>query len=323
MLTELIDEHVDPLVRRLVRFKFQVSLQPSDDRQVNQDGLDLASEIKTQIVARLSSLKAGNGAGPIGNLEAYVRTVAANAFSHKLRKKYPNRLRLKNQLRYVLTHDRRVSLWESADSEWLCGRREQHATGAPIDAFVVNDVTIDQIRTKLEAAGLSPERSELVDLVVFVLEHIGTALGFDDFLRIVYNLKRISEPIEVTEDEAANFMSPTLGGGLPERMEQTAFLSALWEEICRLPLRHRTALLLNLKNTHGEGLITLLPLTGVATIRQIAEALEFPPEDFAAVWNTLPWDDRAIADHLGLTRQQVINLRQSARATLRRRLNYG
>ena len=64
----------------------------------------------------------------------------------------------------------------------------------------------------------------------------------------------------------------------------------------------------------------LLPATGVATIRQIAETLEITDSRFAEMWPRLPLDDAAIAGLLNLTRQQVINLRKSARERLARRL---
>ena len=46
-----------------------------------------------------------------------------------------------------------------------------------------------------------------------------------------------------------------------------------------------------------------------------------PPEHLAEIWNELPLDDRTIAGHLGLTRQQVINLRSAARQRLARQMN--
>jgi hypothetical protein len=52
---------------------------------------------------------------------------------------------------------------------------------------------------------------------------------------------------------------------------------------------------------------------------ELAVALEMPPKVLAQLWNDLPLDDLAIASRLGLTRQQVINLRKSARARLARR----
>jgi hypothetical protein len=43
-------------------------------------------------------------------------------------------------------------------------------------------------------------------------------------------------------------------------------------------------------------------------------------EEFAEIWNHLPLDDNRIAEILNLTRQQVINLRKSARERLARRM---
>jgi len=169
---------------------------------------------------------------------------------------------------------------------------------------------------------ISPDKIELVDLVGLVFKHFGTPIRFGDLLNLIYEVRRISEPVEVPSDETRPEKSLEYENNVLDCMEQSAFLKSLWEEIGRLPLRHRTALLLNLKSSRGDGLITLLPFIRVASIRQIAEMLEFPIEEFVKIWNDLPWDDWAIAGHPGLTRQQVINLRQSARATLRRKLHY-
>ncbi len=62
------------------------------------------------------------------------------------------------------------------------------------------------------------------------------------------------------------------------------------------------------------------PATGIATMRQLAQALEMSAESFAEVWNDLPIEDTRIAELLGLTRQQVINARKSGRERLARRL---
>jgi len=54
----------------------------------------------------------------------------------------------------------------------------------------------------------------------------------------------------------------------------------------------------------------------------MAKALEMPVEQLAALWRDLPLDDRALAVRLNATRQQVINLRASARRRLARRMGY-
>ncbi|HEV7509848.1 MAG TPA: sigma-70 family RNA polymerase sigma factor [Thermoanaerobaculia bacterium] len=109
-------------------------------------------------------------------------------------------------------------------------------------------------------------------------------------------------------------------GSILAELRQRDQLQALWTEIRRLPPRQCTALMLNLRDEDGCGAVALFPLTGTATMREIAEVLGMPAEQFAELWNHLPMDDASIAELLGVTRQQVINLRKSARARLARRL---
>ena len=93
------------------------------------------------------------------------------------------------------------------------------------------------------------------------------------------------------------------------------------DEICQLPRRQRVALLLNLRNPQGINIITLLPVTSIATFEQIAQTLEIPAGEFETLWADLPLDDLSIATYLGATRQQVINLRKTARERLLRRMS--
>ena len=103
-------------------------------------------------------------------------------------------------------------------------------------------------------------------------------------------------------------------GGEVERLER------LWKEICQLPLEQRSALLLNLRDPQESSMITLLSDIGIATVREVASVLTLPLEGFAGLWNDLPLDDSTIAQHLQVTRQQVINFRVSARRRLSRRM---
>ena len=90
----------------------------------------------------------------------------------------------------------------------------------------------------------------------------------------------------------------------------------VWSEIRELPVRQRQALLLNLKD---EGLALFLA-TGTSSLREVAEALEMPVETLAGLWNDLPLSDLDVAARMECTRQQVINLRMSARKRLSNRL---
>jgi hypothetical protein len=99
------------------------------------------------------------------------------------------------------------------------------------------------------------------------------------------------------------------------------FLQQAWQEICSLPIKQRIALLLNLRDESGGGILVAFPASGVATIRKIAHALEMSPEKLASLWKDLPLDDLRIAQLLGVTRQQVINLRKCSRERLHRRFS--
>jgi hypothetical protein len=79
-------------------------------------------------------------------------------------------------------------------------------------------------------------------------------------------------------------------------------------------------LLLNLRDSNEQCLVILLSDIRIATIRQIAAALDMPAEQFALIWKDLPMDDARIAEHLGVNRQQVSNFRLSARRRLCRRM---
>jgi hypothetical protein len=102
--------------------------------------------------------------------------------------------------------------------------------------------------------------------------------------------------------------------------ERRAWLLNLWREIRQLPPRQCAALILGLRDEKGRTAAVLLPLTGTAGVRQIAEAMQIPAESLAQLWNRLPLDDAAIAELLGTERQQVINLRKAARERLTRRM---
>jgi hypothetical protein len=74
-----------------------------------------------------------------------------------------------------------------------------------------------------------------------------------------------------------------------------------------------------LRDVQRRDALTLLPLTGVASLRDIANVLEIEAQKLAEIWNDLPLDDLSIGALLRVSRQQVINLRKSARERLARR----
>jgi len=309
LLEQLVVEHAQPGIRKVVRYKLAFP-----GRCESQDVEDVAGDVMVELIARLRSIKDGDNSGAIGSFSGYTAVAAYHACNEYLRRKYPNRHRLKNRLRYLLNSEARFAVWESEAAEWLCGL-------AVWQREAVTPVTGERLsnwRARLSDLPHGPDAMHPTDLLRRIFERMGGPIPFDDAVEIVAWLWGVDDPVTVSEVKAREVPSGEAHTGL--RMELTQWLAALWQQIRELPRPQRVALLLNLRAGPETAAVTLLPVTGTATIDEIAETLGFPAEEFAAMWNTLPLEDLAIAGHLGLTRQQVINLRKSARERLIRRV---
>jgi RNA polymerase sigma factor (sigma-70 family) len=296
-LGALVVECAEPVVRRVVGSR----LRPGTV-WAGQDAEDVVSRALLHVIARLRSTL--YGAEPVLDLEAYAGTVAKRACDDHLRAKYPHRWRLKNQLRYVLSHDPRFAIWETAEA-WLCGLAIWR--GRPLWP--------GRVSLPAPAATAPPSAAELL---AELFARSGGPLDFEAVVSIAAETRALRDRPAVDPGEVAYATTMDPLTSLVERSE----LARLWQEILTLPLGQRTALLLNLRDGARGDVITVLPATGVATMREIAAALDVPQSFLAEIWARLPLDDREIAARLRLTRQQVINLRKSARARLRRRTRH-
>jgi hypothetical protein len=316
---ELYDTKVDPLVRRILANKMRVSLRPTDDTQQNQDALELAGEVKLLLFAKFC--RAGGEAADEGvrDLDAYVRTITNNVFNQYLRRKYPRRLSLKNQYRYLFTHHPSFTLWKNDEGRWVCARAGSRDNTIAPQPIAITDELRDSIRSqRARSAGAA---KDIIEVASAIFRSRIAPVYLDDMVTAACEVMNIEEPVEVAEPENFSELSNTAGQPTAlNSLEIEEFVRRLWTEIAGLPIRHRAALLLNFNDDTGESLITLLPVMRVASIRMIADSLAFDHYEFARIWNELPWEDNRIAAHLGVTRQQVINLRQSARQMLKRML---
>jgi RNA polymerase sigma factor (sigma-70 family) len=282
---ELIAGHADPVIRRSIRHRLGIA-NPADVD-------DIRGAVMLRLLRKLSQLAADD---PIASFTNYVATVTYHSVDDYLRKKYPERTLLKNRLRYVLTHDARFSLWER-DRRAVCGLVAWKGLEGRISSR-------DLPKGDEQHLGHSLEQ---------IFEEAGAPLD----LETVVALFPSASPAAVREVEALD-----TAASVADRFEGKELLARLWGEIEQLPPRQRTALLLNLRDARGVAAMPLLPAAGIGLAR-IAACLGITREALAAMWNELPLDDHRIAAMLGSTRQQVINLRKSARERLARRLTRG
>ncbi|MGH9555304.1 MAG: hypothetical protein ACRD2Y_05725 [Terriglobales bacterium] len=324
-MAQLVGETAQPVIRDIVRSHLRTCFRPGAFGPEHQDVEDVSAEIVLRLVTRLREFKADPVRHPIHNLRGYVAGMAHNACDQYLRCKYPQRARLKNKLRYILTHREGLALWEGEQQRRLCGLALWCSQRDPAAAARTDQLHHE--RTSGEAALMSRGEAEalkLPELLRVIFERVGAPCLLDDLVSLVANLLGIRDQAPLSKPDpdyacaagAVSKQAEELAAVLDQRMT----LKRVWEEISGLPPRQRAALLLNLRDPQGRGVINLLPLVRVASIREIAQALEMPAEELAGIWAKLPWEDLVIAGFLGVTRQQVINLRKSARERLARRL---
>jgi DNA-directed RNA polymerase specialized sigma24 family protein len=326
LLTQLLAEHVEPLIKTIVGYKLRVYFTGNDSRAISRDAEDVSSEAMLQLLSRLVEIKT-NPAEEIGirNLRSYVAVVAYRACHLHLRRKYPQRYSLKNKLRYFLTHQQGFALWESEAEEWLAGFPEwQQQRPAASPDHQINQFREDAqtfIKTRLPRATASS--ASLLAVLTAIFKWTAAPVELDTLVGMVAELWNIKDDAENRDSPEAGTAFANLADhriSIAKEFDDRLYLESLWGEITLLSPRHCAALLLNLKDDQGNCAIDLFLITGVATFEQLATALDRSADWLANIWNHLPIDDESIARELGLSRQQVINLRKTARLRLARRM---
>ena len=318
-LARLIDQYAVPIVKEILGSSLRFYLH-NNAAAATQDANDLFNDIIANLLSRLRHLRRDRAQGAIADFRGYIAATAYNACNLYLRQKYPRRSRLKNRLRYLLSHDATFALWTNDASGLLCGfaqwRDKSVATPQRLFEKIRQD-PVEWIQT-VGLASVGINRAQLSSLLNALFQSCGGPIKLDDLVNIVADICREKDQPDESLDTVINLAASALD--LDTILEQQHTLALLWQEVCQLPRRQRLALLLNFRDARGQDLISLLPYTRTATIEQIAEALDFPLVDFLELWNKLPLDDLTIAELLGATRQQVINLRKCARERLERRI---
>jgi RNA polymerase sigma factor (sigma-70 family) len=299
-IQHLLTAQAEPAVRRLLRCAVERGGIGESEAE------DLASEVSLRLLRKLRRLADDPRTEPIVNFADYVGAVAHNAVDDLQRGRDPLRARLAQRVRYLMTHTTAFAQWGHAPlcglAAWV-GRHQSVAVAAPasVPATAVTDAR--ELRRIVEGvlvrSGGPVELKELVEALA-----VAADLPAEPFVspRALRRLAVESDPL----------------GPLAARQ----YLARLWSEIATLPPRQRTALLLQLRLEDGESVARLLPPLGIADVRTLASTLAMPLAELLALWNRLPLEDARIASMLGVTRQQVINLRKSARERLARRMRH-
>lgn len=318
-LSAILNDHAKPITEKIIRYKTRGAID---------DGEEIYGEVMLQLVGRLQRLKDTENAEKIEDFNSYVAVTTYNACDRFLSRKYPNRRRLKNGLRYLLAHRENLAVWQDENGNYVGGFRRWQFGNNEFSGAKIERLREDARAFQRDVSVYKSwsEQKNAYELLTAIFKWTNAPVELDlltSVCAVWWNVTdetvAIDAPVNSEQDAPAVQIADSRPDIFTEK-ERRDYLHRLWNEICELPPRQRAAILLNLKDENGRGVIDLWIVVGVTNTAQIAAALEMSPEKFADIWNQLPMDDNRIAEILDLTRQQIINLRKSARERLARRM---
>lgn len=334
LLLSLLGGVVEPVAKTVVRRRLRAfaSTLADGDEIVGDACTDAVTFVARKLRAarilwqqRTAPIAGQDPVQPIADIGAYTAATAGRVCDDLFRQHFPKRARLKNRVRYLLSHTPELGVWTQGETK-VGGLRIWQTQTRAIVSLVDPQQWAEQNRAKLEAQS---GESSAPAFCHAVLSAIGGPIALDELVGVLAALWHIrDEPVArnasglfTTESFDTHVLYSIEDGSvaLAQTVEKRETLRLLWAEIRELPPKQCAALLLNLRDHGGRGVIALLPLLHIATTGEIAQALHLSPADLQTLWNELPLEDNAIAQLLGATRQQVINLRKVARARLNRR----
>ncbi|HEV8486888.1 MAG TPA: hypothetical protein VGV87_25305 [Blastocatellia bacterium] len=320
VVSRLISLYAEPVIKGIIRYKLHLSSHHVSQRA---EADDIYQDVLVQFLTELKQLRKQPDLYPITDVRGLAAVIAHRTCSRWMRRQFPERHSLKARLHYLLTHQRGLALWQDENGKIVAGfavwQGQEKATTVERLGQLSDQ---EDVLAQIESLKANSPRKRPGGALASVFNYLGGPVEFDELVRTLAALLQIRDQPLASTDQNEDSLAFAASGTTDTawRVEKRIFLQRLWEELGQLPLNQRAALLLNLRDAEGRGCIALFSVTGISTLRQLADILEMSAESFAELWNELPLEDSRIAELLGLTRQQVINARKSGRERLTRRL---
>jgi DNA-directed RNA polymerase specialized sigma24 family protein len=308
--TSTLVTEAEAVLQSIIRFKL---------RACPHEAEDLFQEARLQLWQRMQAVQDVPQTVPKDAWRSIAATIAWRVCAQRLRQSHPQFQALRNRVLYALTRQAGFAQWRAGE-QTIAGFAEWQDQRAPLSQgrlrILLKDRAFAWQRQRLAGA----QGASLIELLAAIFNQAAAPVPLNELVAWLAEFLQLAEPKAETLDALTERELASAEADPSWLTEQRVFLQRLWEELRELPLHQRAALLLNLRDEAGRGCIALFVITGVATLAQLAAALKMTDETFAALWNDLPLEDLRVAELLGLTRQQVINARKSARERLVRRL---
>ena len=283
------------------------------------DRAEVAAACRDRLLGLLRAVHKGERTVPVADLDAFAAACADDACRDYLRRTRANRARLANRLRLLCTRGTGVVMWRSGDGVLIAGLTAWTHRSPLARPFPWGDrptawwnggprrPTVRRCCRRCSASSRGRRRRSR-----WTYSPIWSARSAACPMR-----GRLDASPEGDEPELAVLVPSDTIDHLHVARH---YLEQAWQECLAMPTFMRAAVLLSLRDQFGAGLLPVFHAAGVTSLRQVSDALGMKPDELAAIWAHLPWDDRAIGRRLGMTGLQVLNLRTAARSRLLRAL---
>jgi len=234
LLSNLITDHADPVISKIIKSKMRVSMDEANGDQLNQDALEMASSLRATLISDLREVQQNPSQKPITSFRDYVAIKTYSACADYFREMNPRRWRLKNLLRYQLKQNPRFALWKVDNNYWCAGLSEWR------DAKVFGDLMKPLPPATSIRDRLSRQRSQsaaAVELLTTVFEHQGHPVQFERLVSLAAEVWRITDfQAESLDDESLTLELAHPAPRIDLLLEQRTHLERLWTEVCQLPI---------------------------------------------------------------------------------------
>jgi len=324
-LDDLLMVHAAPVVRQALRRRLGFYVDQRGTNSHNQDAEDLYQEIIAKIVQALHDLRNPSATASIQNLKQYVSRIATNACNDVLRTKSPARARLKNNLRFLLTHHRDYAVWKM-EGETLSGFALWRDTSKSISSqkrlFDLEDRLASFRSTHFHSENL--KQVPLTRIVAELFQWIGSPVELDELVNLLATLLDVKDlPVESIDEHTLAYVEARIvdsNVSSSSRLEEQALLRSLWQAMRELSTEQRDVFFLGFEDQSGRDLFTVLLEAEVVTFRELTKELDRSSESIVGLWSKMPMDDTGIAVELKTTRAQVYKWRFRALQRLKKGL---
>ena len=283
---------VKDVVESIVRQKLRATLSRDDSSRENEDALDLVQSVYSELTQAMQSEDS-----EIRNLKSYAAVVTYHACAQYFRARYPERTRLKNKIRYFLSHEPGFAVWETPNGEVYCGYsdwpRDSRALSEAVQAL---NVLPEDISERLFGRGSSSSGAvRALDAMRFADWRMVLQAIFDDLagpIELDQLISILSALFRVKEDPKESGGNERKSPQFDRRIHHQELMRMLWMILQDFDHRWLMAFLLNLpgltKEARGE--IEAFETSGAATRREIGHLLAMNQVEYSELgYQTEHW----------------------------------